>query len=246
MIVFSVVYLVVGIALLLQPTRMSNLLGLMIGIVATVIGVYRLISYFRNQRLDSMLATDLFVGICLIVSGFLCIVFYDRVLEYAPVILAFLFAAGGIMKLQNAVNMQKLGYDLWWIAAILSLVSLGGAVLSIIRPDFVKNHFLAFVAVMFIYEAVSGIATLVMAEKYYNELRKNPQLAFAGHVRAEAFAASAFGARADVPAIGTSKEQAAETATAEVYSENGEEPGVSGSSEGTYAGGNTEAAAPGT
>ncbi len=176
MMIISLVYLIVGIALMLAPERMGNILGFVFGAIAFVFGIYRLVVYFRQPKLELMLATDLFIGVGCTVLGFVSLLCYRQVLTYATFIFGFLLIAAGVVKMQNSINLQQLGYDNWWISMILGFASIGLSVVVFVKPKPVADNFLFIMGAFFVFAAAAIVASLVMSEMYYNRLRKNPEM----------------------------------------------------------------------
>ena len=177
----GVIFVVLGIALIAKPERMGNLLGFLLGLLCFGLGIYRLVVYFRHQRLVSYLATDLFLGVGLAVLGFICLIFHNQVMTYVTVIFGMFLILGSVVKMQNAINLQKLGYENWWIILILGFVTLGFSVLVILKPRFIADFYLVLVGWFLLYDGATAIFAALYGDHYVKLVRKG--LAGPGVVR---------------------------------------------------------------
>ena len=167
----AVIFIVAGIALIANPERMSNLLGFLLGALCFGLGIYRLVIYFRHQRLESYLATELFLGVGLAVLGFVCLLYHGQVMSYVTVIFGLFLIAGSVIKMQNCMILQKLNHPNWWICLIMGLISIVFSVFVIIKPKFIADVFLVVVGWFLLYDGATSLATVIFSEMFMKKLR---------------------------------------------------------------------------
>ena len=170
--VFSLIYVIVGIALIAAPNVMINVLGFILGLLAFALGIYRLVVYFTQQRIESYLATDLFAGVLLAVLGFICLIYHNQVLTYVTIIFGVLLIFGSVLKMQYSIIMQKVGHLYWWIALILGMVSVVFSVLAIMKPPFIANMYVVVVGAFLLYDGITSLVTAFLGEHFMKQLRK--------------------------------------------------------------------------
>ncbi len=165
-IIVGALYILIGIGMIAAPELLQTIMGLVLGIALAAIGAQRLYVYFKVKRETSLLATDLYVGIILVILGVVFIAKRKGVMDFAHVVYGILIVFGCIIKLQNALDLKHVHYFRWWIVLILTAVSTVMAALLIIRPQFIAESsvFMLAAALFMIYDGVSGIAAAVLSE----------------------------------------------------------------------------------
>lgn len=165
-------FLALGILLIVFPSEMQNIMAIVIGIAAIAIGAQRLYTYFKHNKEATILATDLFIGVVACMIGVLFIVKRSSILNYLVLIYGIFLVAGGIIKLQNAIDLRHIGFYRWWIILILALASCVMGLLMIVRPEFINNSVTAFSGLFLIYDGVSSFITVILFELTMKKLKK--------------------------------------------------------------------------
>lgn len=166
------ILIVIGIALMAAPAVMNNVLGFLLGAISFCLGIYRLVVYFRLQRIESVIATDLFLGILFAVIGFVCLIYHGQMITYGPLIFGLFLIFGCVIKIQDAMILQKIGHMNWWLPLILGFVSLIFSVLVIIKPGFIEGIFLPLSGFFLFYDGVTCFGTGAMWEVFQRQLKK--------------------------------------------------------------------------
>lgn len=170
--VTALVCLAFGITLIGFEAPFRAVIGYVMAIAALALGVVRLIRYLRHRK-EQLLATDLFAFCVFLTLGLLCAVFHDRVMDYVMIIIGALLFAGGLIKIQNAIDMKFFGYLEWWISLIPGLVSILFAIVVIWKPSvplIEVNSLLA--GVFLIYDGAASLAGLILAHRVFARIRK--------------------------------------------------------------------------
>ncbi len=168
----SGIFVAVGLALIIAPVQMNSVLGFLLGAIAFALGIYRLVVYFRHQRLETVIATDLFFGVLLSMVGFFCLIYHSQVLTYVTLIFGACLIFGGAVKIQNAMILQRMGHMVWWLPLIGGMVSFIFAVLVTLNPAFIANIFLSLAGVFILYDGLSSLGSVVMWEVFQKQLSK--------------------------------------------------------------------------
>lgn len=170
-VVVSAIYLALGILILLFEGQVRELYGYILGLLALVIGGYRMISFFMRQRKAELIASDLYIGVALCSVGAVCLLRHQDAVKYSSFIFGILLVAGTIIKLQNAIDLQRLKSPKWWADLILAAVSLIMALLLMLNPTFLSKNFLLTSAIFLIYDGVSGIVAFVLFNLRWHEMK---------------------------------------------------------------------------
>ncbi len=166
------IYTVLGILFIIWPETMNVLLGYLLGAFAFGLGIYFLVLYFTRQRLQSYLATYLFIGIFLVIFGFIALLYQGRVLTYSTFVFGCFLLIGSTLKMQNAIILQKIEHQNWWLVLILGLISIIFAVLIIVKPKFISGVYLTVFGVFLLYDGLTLIGSAGMAVVFLRQVKK--------------------------------------------------------------------------
>ena len=124
----SIVILVLGIFLFIQPDTIIHMISIILGGIILVPGVISLMDYFKNKYQPSLIS-----GIITVIIGLILIVNTKLVASILLFILGIYFVINGLNRLQYALQLkkQKINYVTSCIVSILIIVC---GVLFIINP----------------------------------------------------------------------------------------------------------------
>ena len=170
--IFAAVCTVLGIALILFPDIMQEVMGIIIGIGLLVYGARSLYIFFKRQRDATILATDLFIGVVCLIIGLIFIIRRAGIMNYVMIIYGMILLAGGIIKLQNAIDLYHIGLFRWWIVLILGCASMVLSMLLILRPEFISASIIIFSGLFLIYDGISAFVSVLIFELALRNLKK--------------------------------------------------------------------------
>ncbi len=131
----SVLYVVVGLALLLIPSFSSDVFGIGLGVVLIVVGLtYGILFFIGNKREEGFLQIDLVIGIICVAFGAFILLrpgFLDMIL---PLAVAVMLLVGSVVKIQNAISMRHLMVRHWYLVLIGAIVIILLAVFLLFDP----------------------------------------------------------------------------------------------------------------
>ncbi len=132
--VFSALWLVAGLALLIWPRFSSELVCHVLGILCVLYGVVKLFGYFSKDPYRLAFQFDLALGLLCIVLGGVLLFFSKALLALLPVIVGIFSMVSGVFRLQTAFEARRFGLDKWWGLLILSLAMMAVGVVLLVRP----------------------------------------------------------------------------------------------------------------
>lgn len=168
------VFAAIGILMLIFQASVEEAIGYAVGAVFAALGVIRLIQYAFVQRKQSLMATWLYEGALLAFFGIFCLIHHGEVFGYASVIFCVMLLAGCIIKMQNAIDLKRIGAmrGFWLTILILSLVSLLLAVLLAWDPAFVAKAYVKSIGMFMIFDGFSALFTVVWVQFCLHALKK--------------------------------------------------------------------------
>ena len=125
----SVVILVIGIFLFIQPDTVIRMISIVLGILFLVPGITALIDYFKENNSSSLV-----LGIITILISLILIIKTDLVASILPFILGIYFVINGISRLQYALELKKQGFSSFSTSLVFSLLIMLCGILFIINP----------------------------------------------------------------------------------------------------------------
>ena len=127
-IVTSVIILVLGIFLFIQPDTIIRIVSIILGGIILIPGITSLIDYFKNKYQPSLIT-----GIVTIIIGLILIINTQLVASILPFILGIYFIINGINRLQYALEIRRQGMN-FTTSLVFSILIIICGVLFIINP----------------------------------------------------------------------------------------------------------------
>lgn len=170
----SALYIVLGVVALVIPDTMVKTLGYLIGILLIVAGAVSMICYLLREASLNYYRNGFGYGLLSIAVGILFLYKVEWIISLVPAILGILVVASGCRKLQDVIDMKRLGYGNWVAVLILAAVNviLGAALIA--NSLEAALFFLQLVGVGLIFSGVTDCITcFYLAKKakgYFDDL----------------------------------------------------------------------------
>lgn len=156
-VVMSMVELLVGILLLVNPVGFTSAIIVVCGIVLMLCGVGSIVKYFRTAPEEAAIRRGLSTGLVELLGGAFCafnsqwfiVAFPVLTLAYGVVILLI-----GLTKVQWMVDMIRMKHNWWFLAAISAAVSILCGIVIITSPFSTMTVLWMFIGISLIVEAV--------------------------------------------------------------------------------------------
>ncbi len=164
----SLVEVVIGILLLIDPAGFTSGILIAFGIVMMLVGIVDIIRYFATKAEEAAQKGLLASGILFAAIGGFCAFHSEWLVATFPVITVFygiLILVSGVGKLQMSVDMVRLKQKYWFIALIGALLTLLIAVLVICNPFSTTAILWTFLGISLIVEAVADIVAFIFSRK---------------------------------------------------------------------------------
>ena len=108
----SLIYVLFGLALILKPLLVEDLLCYLLAGAAAVIGIVRIIGYLFTKVEDRIIqdTNGLAVGLSLLILAVFILMKGTMFIMLFPFVLGFMITYKGVEGIQNVVNLKKFGY----------------------------------------------------------------------------------------------------------------------------------------
>lgn len=152
--------LLLGLALLICPQLLTNLIFNLCGFALCAAGAFNAIRYFLRKDPYAGFNWELCLGLLLLTGGIILMVFKNMLLSLLPLLFGLALLAGGIVKIQAALNMRRMMYGKWFLTMIAAAVSAILGVIIISNPFGTTLTLLRVIGAALCVEAVEDLFSL--------------------------------------------------------------------------------------
>jgi len=171
--VASLLYIALGLLIILRPILTGTILCFIFGGILLVYGAVTIISFLVHEGRSGNYRFELVAGVVTAALGILFLVNPTFVLSIFPVILGLYIIVDAFLNLGRAAELHRMGYGRWWIALLLSLVSMALGVLIFLRPLFLADFIIQIIGGVLIYSGVTDLWSLFIVGRVGKAFRKN-------------------------------------------------------------------------
>ena len=170
LIALSLAFVAIGVIFLIYPAEVQTTACYMIAALLIIVGVISLINYLRKDITGMLYRYDLVVGLSAILGGILVILKIDQLVALIPVVLGFLVTISGILKMQNSVDMLRLGHGTWHVAFALAIINIIFGIVLLINP-FSADIQKILLGIALIYSGVTDLFVTIAISKKLAEIK---------------------------------------------------------------------------
>lgn len=163
--VIGVLSIVFGILCLTNPAAKMETIALYIGLAIAAYGLFSCIVAILNRDNKKRLASNLILGIILIILAILVFANLSLVGKYLPTVVGFVMILSGIVDLFRSIVLLKNGVKSWWLSAIVAAVVLVLGIIFLLNPGFVGQTIGIFAGIALIINGVSSLINFVQFKK---------------------------------------------------------------------------------
>ena len=163
----SIVILVIGIFLFIQPDTVIRMISIVLGILFLVPGITSLVDYFKENN-----SASLVVGIITILISLIMIIKTDLVASILPFILGIYFVVNGVSRLQYALELRKQGYSSFTTSLVFSILIMLCGILFIINPFEGALTLTKIIGIYMIIYAILDISNTVVIKKGMKQVKQ--------------------------------------------------------------------------
>ena len=138
MLVFSVLYILLGLLLLLAPQAVADVFCIALGLLVVLCGLQSLYGYFKKDNGSIRAAVSLLLSLPTIALGMwalLCTVQSAMTFEWLlPLLFGLMLLVDGVVRAQSSFALAKRKGQKWWMLLLFSIVSVALGVLLVLHP----------------------------------------------------------------------------------------------------------------
>ena len=153
----AVVCALLGLVLVIWPGATSQIICMLLGGVLLAYGVLQIAIYLFNRERTIILQGMMILGIVFAVLGLWILLKPEMIMMAVPVIVGVLIAIHGLHNVVQAFALKKDGYENWWLAFLMGLLTLIFGGVLICNPFKAIELVARIIGIFLIYDGVSDI-----------------------------------------------------------------------------------------
>lgn len=157
----SVVYIIVGLIMLLNPNFISDAVNYVIGVLVIIYGIIYSISLYQKKETEMYGKFDLLAGIICISFGLFLILNPDILVSLIPFCAGVILFMDAIIFIVNSISLKKLGFKSWVINFVVGLIFLFFSIFIIIKAKDISFLLIRFIGGFLIVDALLDFFTVL-------------------------------------------------------------------------------------
>ena len=168
----SVVFILVGLALLLWPDISLRLVCGLFGVVILMKGVSSIYTFLQAEVRGFFSYFGWIFGAAAVALGIFLLLRPQTVVSILPILVGLFVIMDGVMRVQSAFELRAAGYSRWWSLLILALISAALGAVMLWNPFATVEVLVMAIGVILIVEGVLNLAGSTWAAIQLKGLKK--------------------------------------------------------------------------
>ena len=153
----AVICVILGIVLLVWPGQSTQVVCMVLGIVLGGFGLIQIILYLATKEKTMVSHSMMMLGVVLAVIGGWIVLKPETIIKAVPMIVGILIVIHGFHNAVQAIDLKKMQYDNWWVALLLSLLTVALGVVLICNPFTIVDTVVRIIGAFLVYEGLSDM-----------------------------------------------------------------------------------------
>ena len=170
----SLLYVIMGIIMLLNPGFILDAVNYIVGIFILLYGVIYIARFLARNALNTLSKFSLLAGLLCITFGVYILLNPTLLSSIIPFAAGMLLLVDGLGKLKDALAFKKVNYRRWWIGLVVAILFVGFGIYMIVNAFNVSKLIIRIIGAILIVDAVSDLWAYFCYKKYSpkKEIRK--------------------------------------------------------------------------
>ena len=157
-IITSIIFGVLGIILISNPSDILTVLCYILGGIFLVIGAFKVFSYFMGRGKYNLYNQDLAFGLIAIVAGLVVIFAKDTIMSIISIIVGIWVIYSGLVRLGLGIKLKKVKSEYWITVAVIAAIMITCGVYMIINQSVVYT---AIGIIMLVYAVLDLVESVI-------------------------------------------------------------------------------------
>lgn len=167
----SIVYIIVGLIMLLNPGFISDAVNYVMGVLIIIYGVIYSVSIYQKRDSEMYGKFDFLAGILCISFGLFLIVHKDILYSLIPFCSGVILFMDGVLAIVKSFSLKKLEYTKWWIDLIVGFVFIGFAIFIMIHAKDIPHWLIQIIGGLLIIDAIVDFVNVLMIKKRIEKVK---------------------------------------------------------------------------
>ena len=164
----SIVYIIVGLIMLLNPSFISDAVNYVIGVLVMLYGIIYSISVYQKKETGLYGKFDLLAGIICISFGLFLVLNPDILVSLIPFCAGVIIFMDAISFIINSFRLKNLEYKSWVVNLVIGVIFLAFALYIIINAKNITHLVIRFIGGFLIVDAILDFLTVFRLRKKEN------------------------------------------------------------------------------
>ena len=162
----SIIYIIIGLIMLLNPLFVRNAVNYIMGVFAILYGLVYIITVYQKKDTEFYSKFDLLGGILCISFGLFLIVNPDILFSLIPFCAGVLIFMDSLTLTYQSVSMKRLSVNKWWIGLIIGMIFLAFSIYIIVNAKNISDILIRIIGIFLIFDAIIDfINTMIISKK---------------------------------------------------------------------------------
>ena len=161
----SIVYIILGLLMILNPSFISNAINYVIGFLIILYGVVYIINLLTKKEEYILNRFNFFSGVMCISFGLFLVLNPEILQKLIPFCGSIIIFVDAIFQIKNAVVLKKNNYKYWYVNLIIALLFIGFAVFIMIKAEAITNFLIGVIGAVLLIDAILDIYSTIILNK---------------------------------------------------------------------------------
>lgn len=157
----SIVFCLVGAALIAFPAPSTQTIAIFFGVAMVVFGVVRLVGYFSRDLFRLAFQYDLQFGILLILLGIITLLKPENVTNFLCISIGICALFDSLFKGKIAMDARRFGIRQWWLTMVLAVITGVIGLLLAFRPTEAIEAIVTLLGITLLSEGVLNLSVAI-------------------------------------------------------------------------------------
>lgn len=167
----SILYIVVGLIMLLNPKFVCDAVNYIIGSLVMLYGIIYLINLYQQREFELFNKFNFLAGVMCISFGVFLILNSNVLMSLIPFCSGVIIFIDAIYQIRNSISLKSLGNRHWWINLVVGLLFLGFAIFIMAKSENISQLVIQFIGAILIVDAIMDFYTYFMLKKGSKDMK---------------------------------------------------------------------------
>lgn len=167
-IIVSVIFCVVGIAMIMLPEPSAKTIALFCGIAMLVFGAVKLVGYYSKDLFRLAFQYDFQFGILMIILGLIILIKPENMMTFICISFGVCMIADSLFKAKIAFEARRFGIREWWLTLILAVLTGLCGLLLAFRPSEAIGALMTLLGISLTAEGIMNLSVAISLVKIVN------------------------------------------------------------------------------